>query len=178
MSTTPPPPPPTHFPPLPPPSTRPKNWFERNWKWFVPALIIFCLLIFGGFLAAIFFGVTQMMRTSPPYQVAVERALKNPFVQAKLGTPITVGRFTNGNVSISSETGYANIEIPLRGPNGHGFVNVEAKKRAGTWRYITLVFSSEDGSGINLLDSTLPQDSDKTSLMPPDEKQKNDDGTT
>jgi hypothetical protein len=174
MSTTPPPPPPTHFPPLPPPPTRPKNWFERNWKWFVPALIIFCLLIFGGFLAAIFFGVTQMMRTSPPYQIAVERALKSPDVQAKLGTPITVGRFTSGGINLKGPSGSATLEIPLRGPKARGVIYVEAEKHFGIWAYKTLEFAPDNGDRIPLLDSTMP----RIIPLPPDEKDKRDDGTT
>jgi hypothetical protein len=47
--------------------------------------------VIGGFFAALFYGVTHMMRGSEPYQVAVARAMKNPDVQAKLGAPMKVG---------------------------------------------------------------------------------------
>jgi len=167
--------PPAHFPPLPPQSSRPKNWFDRNWKWFVPALIIFCLLIFGGFIAAILFGTMHMFDSSEPYKTAVERAMKNPEVQAKLGTPITVGRFTSGSINLNGPSGNASIEIPLRGPKGRGVVYIEAKKRAGKWAYETLEFAADDGDRIPLLDSTLPQVHPSPSSAPAG---KSDDGTT
>ena len=44
------------FPPLPPQFPRQKNWFDRNWKWFIPTLFVAFLLVLSGFVAAVFYG--------------------------------------------------------------------------------------------------------------------------
>jgi hypothetical protein len=182
MSSYPPPPPPVppqppvvpqHFPPLPPVSTRPKNWFDRNWKWFVPLVVVVFFTLIGGFVAALLFGVSHMMRDSIPYQVAVDRATKNPTVQAELGAPIKVGWFTSGSINLNGPSGSASLAIPLNGPKGEGVVYVEAKRRAGVWRYETLEFAPATGDRVPLLDSSLPQ-------IPatPAPTEKSDDGST
>ncbi len=157
VSTIPPAPPPQTFPPLPPQYPRPRTWVERNWKWFIPSLVIFALLVFAGFVGAVLFGVTHMIRNSIPYRVAVERAMKNPDVQAELGMPITVGRLTTGKINTNRSNGFARLAIPLRGPKGRGLIYVEAEMRFGAWSYRTLEFAPDAGDRIQLLDSTLPR---------------------
>ncbi len=156
MSTFPPPAPgapPEHFPPLPPQSARQKNWFDRNWKWFVPSMVILLLAIVGGFVAAVFVGVTSMIKSSDAYKVAVQRALDSPAVQARLGTPIHVGRFTRGSINLNGSSGDANLNIPLQGPRGYAMIAVIAKKSAGRWTFDTLEVDVEgDNQPIQLLD--------------------------
>lgn len=164
-----------HFPPLPPQIPRQKNWFDRNWKWLIPTVLILFLMIVGGFVAAVFYGVTHMMRGAEPYQVAVERAMKNPDIQAKLGTPMKVGWFTSGSVNLNNSSGSASLAIPLSGPKGSGTIYVEAKKRAGIWAYETLEFAPNDGQRIPLLDSSLPGVTPRPDA-PPDKS--SDDGST
>ncbi len=185
MSSYPPPPQPVppqspgtpdHFPPLPPQYARPKTWYQRNWKWFVPLLLVVVATLFLGFIATVYFGVTHMMRGSVPYQVAVEHAMKNPNVQAKLGAPIRIGQFISGSLNTSDSSGSAILSIPMEGPTGSGRVYVRAEKSAGNWRYEVLEFLSDDGAAVNLLDSTLPQVPGKPSLMP--DEQQSDDGRT
>jgi hypothetical protein len=142
MSSYPPPPmppeAPEHFPPLPPEFARPKTWYQRNWKWVVPVAIIGMLAIFFGFFAALFFGITTMMKSSGAYTIAVQRALDSPAVQARLGTPIRVGRFTSGSVNLNGGSGNASLSIPLHGPRGDARIAVVAKERANRWTFDTL----------------------------------------
>ena len=166
-----------HFPPLPPQIPRQKNWFDRNWKWLIPTLLLAFLLVIGGFVAAVFYGITHMMRGSEPYQVAVESAMKSPDVQAKLGTPMKVGWFTMGNINLNGASGSASLSIPLSGPKGSGVIYVEARKKGGTWRYETLEFAPNDGARVPLLDETLPQIPPSAPSNAPDGTSK-DDGST
>src|SRR5947209_11013610 len=95
-----PPPPPSSTPPPPPPplpaqsgaTPAPipprRNWWQRNWKWFVPlgcltslgAVVIFVLCI-----VAVVFGA---MKSSEPYKYAMAHAQADARVQSALGSPI------------------------------------------------------------------------------------------
>ena len=166
-----------HFPPLPPQFPRQKNWFDRNWKWFIPTLVVAFLLVIGGFVGALFLGITHMFAGSEPYKVAVERAMKSPAVQEKIGAPMKVGWLTSGNENLNGPSGSASLSIPLSGPKGSGTIYVEAKKKAGTWRYETLEFAPSDGARVPLLDSSLPQIPPSSPSSAPDGDSK-DDGST
>jgi hypothetical protein len=165
-----------HFPPLPPQFPRRKNWFDRNWKWFIPTLVVALLLLIGGFIGAVFYGVMHMFTGSEPYKVAVERAMKSPMVQEKIGTPMKVGWLTSGNENLNGPSGSASLAISLSGPKGSGTIYVEAKKKAGTWRFETLEFAPKDGPRVPLLDSSLPQTPPAPPVSAPGDSK--DDGTT
>jgi hypothetical protein len=96
-------------------------------------------------------------------------------VQARLGAPIKVGWFTSGNINLNGPSGSASLAIPLSGPKGAGTVYVEAKRRAGTWRYETLEFAPDSGDRVPLLDSSLPQIPVSPTSAP---AEKPDDGST
>lgn len=163
--TAPPAAPAEHFPPLPPQPARQKNWFDRNWKWLVPSLGILALVMFGGFILAFFSWITATITSSEAYKVAVQRALESPVVQARLGTPIRVGRFTRGSVNLNGSSGNADLNIPLHGPKADAMIAVIAKKSAGLWTFDTLEVEVEgDDKPIPLLNDAptpppIPSDS-------------------
>lgn len=78
-------------------------------------------------------------RNLPPPLPQSERELvaliaSHPDVVARLGTPVVAAdRPVNGNVSMSGESGEADIEIELSGPNGRAVAAVEADLNDGTW---------------------------------------------
>jgi hypothetical protein len=114
------------------------TWFERNWKWFVPALLVSAALLVGLLLAGVLELVTSMMTSSGAYKVAVQRARESPQVAEEFGSPLKVGWFTSGNISVSGETGVADLSIPISGPREKGRIVVHAKKEHGTWTFQTL----------------------------------------
>jgi hypothetical protein len=111
-----------------------KNWWERNWKWFVPTGCLSLLVLFGLFIAGIFFGVTSMMKDSDAYKEAMVMVQHDKLVNAKLGSPIEADGMVNGNINISNDTGNCNLQIPIKGSKGKGTVFVVAEKR-GKWTY-------------------------------------------
>ena len=81
--------------PLPPPVSRP-SWFSRNWKWFLPTVMVGPILLIGLFIGGIFSLVFGMMKSSEPYQHAVGVAASDPRVVSELGAPITPGWYASG----------------------------------------------------------------------------------
>lgn len=134
-----------------------KNWFVRNWLWVVPVggcLTIILLFVLG--VGAIFFGVTNVLKNSTPYEHAVELASNNIKVIEFLGEPIETTGIMSGNISIHNDSGEVDINIPIKGPNGEASVIVIGKKIDGEWVYEELyVLIKETSERINLLEKIL-----------------------
>ena len=111
-----------------------KNWWDRNWKWFVPTGCLSILVLFGLFIAGIFFGVTSIMKDSDAYKGAMTAAQHNKIVIEKLGNPIESDGMVSGSINVNNDTGNCDIQIPIKGPKGTGTLFVVATKR-GKWKY-------------------------------------------
>jgi hypothetical protein len=134
-----------------------KNWFARNWLWLVPVggcFTIISLFIFG--IGAIFFGVTNVLKNSTPYEFAVKLASNNIKVIEYLGEPIETHRIMSGNISVHNDAGEVDIEIPLKGSKGEGSIIVIGEKIDGEWFYEELyILIKETNEKINLLEKIL-----------------------
>jgi hypothetical protein len=117
---------------------RQKNWFSRNWKWFVPAACVGALVLFVVFALSIMSFVFGIMKSSEPYKVATTRAAEHPVVQQAVGTPMKTGWLFSGNINVTGSTGHADLAIPFSGPKGKAKIYVVAEKEAGEWVYSTL----------------------------------------
>ena len=139
------------------PYERKPSWWNRNWKWALPAgcigMLLFVLVVVG-FVAAIVMGVFAMIKSSGPYEQAIARANSSVEVRQALGAPIEEGWYVMGNVQINGPSGNANISIPLSGPNGEGTLYVEATKSADVWTFQLLQLEvKRTGQRIDLLNS-------------------------
>src|SRR5271168_1834390 len=126
-------PPPPGFPT--PDSSRPKSWFQRNMKWFLPTLVVGCLLLIGGFVLGIFLFVHAIFASSDPYKSALRKANASPQMAAKIGTPVHVGWLIAGNYNAAGPTGNASFNIPISGPKGKGWSVGVAKEGASNWTF-------------------------------------------
>ena len=111
-----------------------KNWWDRNWKWFVPTGCLGIIVLFGLFIAGIFFGVTSMMKDSDAYKESMTIVQHDKSVNDKLGSPIEGDGMVSGNISINNDTGNCDLQIPIKGSKGKGTLFVVAEKR-GKWKY-------------------------------------------
>jgi hypothetical protein len=111
------------------------TWYSRNWKWFLPTVILGPLLLLALVVGGLMTFVFGLMKSSEPYQYAVAVAQKDPQVLRELGGPVEPGWFTTGNINVSGSSGEADIAIPLNGKLRRGELFVVAKKLAGVWSY-------------------------------------------
>jgi hypothetical protein len=142
--------------PAPPPAVGlPKNWFSRNWKWFIPVVVlgmVAALALFVGGVALFVFG---LLKSSEPYQHAVAVASSNPDVVRELGAPIVPAWYVSGNINVAGTSGNADLAIVLNGARRRGTVYVVAKKNDGVWTYSRLqVLVDGQESPIKLLPVT------------------------
>ncbi|MBS1809578.1 MAG: hypothetical protein JST84_15570 [Acidobacteria bacterium] len=128
-----------------------KNWWGRNWKWFVPTGCLTMVLACGGFITLIFTFVLGALKSSDVYKESIAKARTNPQVTAALGTPIEPGFWVSGNISVENSSGNAEMTIPISGPNGSGTIYVTGTKSAGKWNYSTMVCEiGSTGNRVNL----------------------------
>lgn len=121
----------------------PKNWFARNWKWFVPTAILAVMLLFAAFVGSVFALAFGAMKNSEPYQHAMDVATHDPRALQALGTPIRGKWSVSGSVNVTPADGNADLAIPLAGKSRNGTLYVVAKKSAGQWSYQTLELEVE-----------------------------------
>ncbi|MFZ0885945.1 MAG: cytochrome c oxidase assembly factor Coa1 family protein [Candidatus Acidiferrales bacterium] len=122
---------------------RPRTWFDKNWKWFVPMVVVVGALVIAAFVGAVLYGVESMFRNSYPYQQAVQRATASPAVAEKIGQPLHIGWFVAGNVNFSGSEGSATMSVPISGPKGSGHIVVVGKKHADRWTFEILQVNVE-----------------------------------
>ena len=134
-----------------------KGWFGRNWMWVVPVggcLTIILLFIFG--IGAAIFGVSEVMKGSAPYELAVGEAMHNEELIAILGEPIETNGIMQGNLNFKNGSGSADISIPLKGPNGEATVFIKGEKEDGQWTYDEFyILLESNNERINLLDKSM-----------------------
>jgi len=119
----------------------------------VMVLLIVGLVVGVGGLA--FFSISR----SDVFQDSLERARACPDVVAVLGEPIEAGLIPQGSLSITGESGDADLAIPISGPEGEATLYVVATKRAGVWEYSVCEVQLEGSeTRINLLTPTLEQE--------------------
>ena len=117
----------------------------RHLWWIIPTgclgLIAASLLFVGAILTLVF----SILRGSVAYEHAMEVAAEHPAVTEATGLPIEAGWFVSGNVESNTQTGHADLSIPISGPDGSGYLQVQATKNVGEWYFDSLVFL--DGAG-------------------------------
>lgn len=134
------------------------NWWDRNWKWFVPTLGMGSLLLFIGFIAALFFGIMSIIKHSDSYQMAISTAKAHPKVVDIIGLPIKEGTLVNGEINESGSSGDADLQIALSGPKNNGVLYLVASKTMGKWAIQGLVLEVESTKErINLLENSASQ---------------------
>ena len=125
------------------PLTPRPNWWNRNWKWFVPLGCFATLALFIAFVGSIALVAFSSMKSTNVYKDALARARAHPSVIEILGLPIKEGLIVSGNTNVNGASGEANLSIPISGPKGKATIYVAAVKSLGQWNYTGLVVEIE-----------------------------------
>jgi hypothetical protein len=146
--------------PLAQPAIRKPNWWNRNWKWFVPLGCFTIGVLFLAFVSSIILIVFSAMKSTDVYKEALARAKTDPAVIEALGSPIKEGFLMSGNTNVNGASGESNLAIPISGPKGKGTIYVSANKALGQWNYSGLVADvGETHQRIDLLHKSAPSSS-------------------
>jgi len=136
------------------------NWWQRNWKWFVPVGCFSIVLLFIAFAGSIVLIVFSAVKSTDVYKDALSRAKAHPAVIEALGSPVTDGFLVSGNTNVNGAAGETNLSIPVSGPKGKGTIYVAATKSLGRWNYSGLIFEiAETHRRIDLLQGSATANS-------------------
>ncbi|MGN6314501.1 MAG: cytochrome c oxidase assembly factor Coa1 family protein [Rhodanobacteraceae bacterium] len=122
-----------------------RNWWDRNWKWFVPVLCVLSIALLATLILGICALAFGLIRSSEPYQQALQRAQSSPLVAAALGPPIKPGLLMTGNISTGGGDGKAQLAIPLEGSRHDATLYVRGEETAGVWHYSIMAVAVENG---------------------------------
>ncbi len=96
--------------------------------------------------------IRGLLTGSGAYQDAVAAAKADPLVQQALGTPIDEGWMVTGQIETRDASGYADLAIPLSGPDGRAVLYATAERTGAGWQFDVLeVEISGSGEIIDLL---------------------------
>ena len=129
------------------------NWFKRNWKWALPVgCITFFILFIAFIVGGAFWGFSKITKDSDVTKHAINIINHNPEIQQKLGTNIETDGMFSGNMSVSNNTGVADISVPIKGSKGSGTAIIVGEKEFDKWKYEKIAVEiDETGEVIQLI---------------------------
>ena len=134
-----------------------KSWLDRHPRSKIPLGCLMLLFLVGMFVALLMTVITTSFRSSDVYKEAMARAAANEQVRAQIGDPIKADWLIAGELKVSSNTGSANLSIPISGSRGRGAIRAVASKSGGVRRFSCLqVVVEGHRSAIDLLPAALP----------------------
>jgi hypothetical protein len=125
---------------------------SKKLVWIIVSVAVVIVGLVMLFVGAIVFAIFGSIKSSTPYQHAVEVATHDPRVLARLGAPVRPGWLPGGSINVAGDSGHADLTIPLEGAAHKGKLYIVASKAEGEWSYQTLAVRVEGGTGrIDLL---------------------------
>jgi len=121
-----------------------KNWFKRNWKWFVPATVVF-IFVLGFFLTSNSQGnltdVVYAYNDAALYEKAIEKSNSNKRVLQTIGIiqPIDKLAILEGNAVYSNDKNMVKLSLRIKGYKENGKLDIIAKKLGSEWIYKKII---------------------------------------
>jgi hypothetical protein len=132
----------------------PRGWFSRNIWWLLPVSFL-AIAMPVGCCAGIFLWVIGSLKSSEPYQMALNRVRADRQVITILGQPIKEASWMpTGNFSYHINNGVAlgtaTFSFAISGPKDSAVVHAEAMCRNGKWEFRLLEVTTSGGRVISL----------------------------
>ncbi len=134
---------------FPGPEQKPRGWWSRNWKWFVPTVFLCMILMCGGCLTGIGFFIISGLKHLEPYVVTMQKIQANPEAQEALGQPI---RDDSWFPVLSIDGDNLDIRWDLSGPKGKGKAYVKSRTSNGKSEIVVIEVTLPNGKKLILHD--------------------------
>lgn len=114
-------------------------WWQKHFKWALPAFCLGCLALAAGLA----YSIMGTIKSSPAYQLALRQAQAAPALAEKIGAPLRPGWYVVGIIKIGTAAadrpdGIASLSFPISGPKGQATVLARAVRQNGEWRLTAL----------------------------------------
>ena len=126
-----------------------ESWRKRNWKWSVPATILF-IFIFGLFLnsnsSQDISDIVQTYNDNSLYEKAIEKANSNKRITQTIGIiqPIDKLAIVEGNAVYSNNNNSVSLSIRIKGTKGNGKLDITADKIGTVWKYKKIIVRNKN----------------------------------
>jgi hypothetical protein len=134
---------------FPGPEQKPRGWWSRNWKWFVPTVFLCLILMCGGCLTGIGVLFISGLRHLEPYVVTMDKIQANPEAQEAFGQPI---RDDSWFPVLTPDGNNMDIRWDLAGPKGKGKAHVKARMSDNKFETVFIEVILPSGKEIELPD--------------------------
>ncbi len=105
-------------------------------------------LVMAGAVGIVFF-VFAAVRSSEPYQASLRAAQASPELRTAIGDPVTSDWWLTGSVNWNNGVGSADIQVPVKGPNGSATIHtIGAKQPATPWTFEKMEATVEGGGAV------------------------------
>jgi hypothetical protein len=131
------------------PAQKPRGWWSRNWKWFVPTVLLCLMLMCGGCLAGIFAIFVTGLRQIEPYKVTMQKIEDNKEAQEAFGQPI---KDDSWFPVLTPDGNNMDIRWDLAGPKGKGKAYVKSRSISGRLEVVVIEVILPDGRKLILHD--------------------------
>lgn len=123
-------------------------WANRSWrdeaefrrvqrKWAIAGIVVIGLFVLGS--GGLFFGITNMFKSSGAYIATMEQVRSDPMAVEVLGQPVEAGLLVTGQVSTGGLEGKAEMAFSVEGPKAGGMVFSKAIREDGKWRLLNVI---------------------------------------
>jgi Cytochrome oxidase complex assembly protein 1 len=136
---------------FPGPEQKPRGWWSRNWKWFVPTLFLCLILMCGGCLGGIAIIFISGLKHMEPYVVTMEKIQADKEAQEAFGQPI---RDDSWFPVMGTAGNDLHIRWDLVGPKGKGKADVTARlnNKSNKLEIVVIEVTLPNGKKITLHD--------------------------
>jgi Cytochrome oxidase complex assembly protein 1 len=134
--------------PKPAPPKR-RGWFRRNWRWFVPMLLLAIIVAGGGALYWNFFLRVYNLQVCREAMKAIEA---DKGVQETLGQPITNAYWPSQETIPNARIEKDEIDViwNIEGPKKRATAHLLAKRRQGQWDTVMLEVTPAGGKRVSI----------------------------
>ncbi len=132
---------------FPGPEQKPRGWWSRNWKWFIPTILLCLILMCGGCLVGFAALFITGLRHMEPYVITMDKIQEDKEAQEAFGQPI---KDDSWFPVITPDGNNFDIRWDLSGPKGKGKAHVKARMTGGNqWEINKIDVILPDGKEIH-----------------------------
>lgn len=103
-------------------------------------------------MALLFWGITAVLTSSEPYQMALDELRNHPALAGPLGHPVVPdGWWMEGNINVEGGHGRADMAFDVKGPRGTGVAELLATKSRGVWTLEALAVNTGEDARVMLI---------------------------